>query len=182
MPVRWKRSSPQQFPLENAQAFSQFYERSHLILFRYIFGLHGGPQEDVEDLAAEAFIRAWRARRRFQGSERAALGWLLHIARNLVIDTHRRRKTRGEPDSIDNVVVCAPDATPEEQTAIHEQSRVLWAVLQTLPAEKREMLVLRYMLGWRVKDIAQHLGMTENTVSVNIRRILARLRRDWPAE
>jgi DNA-directed RNA polymerase specialized sigma24 family protein len=37
------------------------------------------------------------------------------------------------------------------------------------------MLVLRYFLSWRVKQIAAQMGMTENTVSVNLRRIVQRL-------
>lgn len=44
------------------------------------------------------------------------------------------------------------------------------------------MIVLRYVLGWPVKRIAEHLDMLENTVSVNLRRILQRMQRDWPEE
>ncbi len=52
-------------PLSAPKDFSAFYEWTHLSLFRYIYGLTGGPQEEVEDLTAEAFTRAWRARRNF---------------------------------------------------------------------------------------------------------------------
>jgi len=61
-------------PLGTPASFSDFYERTHLPVFRYLYGLTGGPQEDVEDLTAEAFTRAWRARRNFQGDADAALG------------------------------------------------------------------------------------------------------------
>ena len=46
--------------------------------------------------------------------------------------------------------------------------------------EKRELLVLRYMLGRQVKQIADHVHMQENTVSVTFRRIIEQLRRDFP--
>ena len=42
------------------------------------------------------------------------------------------------------------------------------------------MVVLRYLLGWRVKEIAHYLDIPENTVSVTVRRSLARLRAGWP--
>jgi len=82
-------------PLAEAEAFAELYQRTHLVVFRYIYGLNGGPQQEVEDLTAETFIRAWKARQRFDGGEKAALSWLLRIARNLVIDAHRRTKVRG---------------------------------------------------------------------------------------
>lgn len=173
-------------PLADPQAFSQLYDHAHLIVFRFIYALHGGPRQAVEDLAAETFVRAWKARRRFQGDREAAVGWLLQIARNLVIDSYRRERTRGETGQIEDVSAYLQlsnhQAGPEEQLLQREQFRLLWARLQEMPAEHREMLVLRYVLGWQVRRIAAHLDMLENTVSVNLRRIIARLRRDWPEE
>jgi RNA polymerase sigma-70 factor (ECF subfamily) len=176
--ARWQQT-PSDPPYADPQAFSELYERTHLLVFRYIYGLHNGPQQEVEDLAAETFTRAWNARLGFSGEERAAVGWLLRIARNLVIDTHRRVQYRGIPDDLDEALVSAPDATPELQSLQREQTHHLWQLLHTLPAHQREMLVLRYMLGWQVQEIATHMNMAENTVSQNIRRVLARLRERW---
>jgi RNA polymerase sigma factor (sigma-70 family) len=53
-------------------------------------------------------------------------------------------------------------------------------LLHTLSSQHREILVLRYLLNWRVKEIAEHLEMKENTVSVYIRRALKQLRQSWP--
>jgi RNA polymerase sigma-70 factor (ECF subfamily) len=168
------------FQLKEADAFQIVYENSHLIVFRYIYGLHGGPIEDVEDLTTATFLRAWKSRRRFRGNQDAALGWLLKIARNLVIDDYRRKKRRGIFLDIEKQIIPDPDITPEEKVAQNEQILTLWTILQRLPNQPREMVVLRYILGWRVKDIAKHLDMNENTVSVNIRRILNQLQTEWP--
>ncbi len=171
-------------PLNDAEAFSQLYTRSHMIVFRFIYGLHGGPNQEVEDLTSETFMRAWNARHRFEGDHDAALSWLLKIARNLVIDTHRRSKSRGILQDIDDPSIhlrlSNPDGTPEEITAAKEKFNTLWNLLLSLPAEKREIITLRYILGWPVKRIATHLERNENTISVNLRRILIQLRRDWP--
>ena len=115
-------------PLESAEAFSALYERNYRSVYRYLYGLRGGPAEDVEDLTADTFARAWKSRRSFAGDPHSAgTGWL-----------------------------------------------------QRLPGEQREMLVLRYLLDWRITQISEYLEIPENTVSVTIRRTLARLQRDWP--
>ena len=78
-------------PLKEPGVFRNLYENRHIAVFRFIYGMHGGPKEEVEDLTMKTFTRAWRSRSRFQGTEAAAFGWLLKIARNLVIDSHRRK-------------------------------------------------------------------------------------------
>lgn len=168
--------------LRDAETFQQLYARCNLVVFRFIYGLLGGPAEEAEDLTAETFVRAWKSRRRFSGSEQAALGWLLKIARNLVIDHHRRQKTRGFSQDIEQHFITTDEPNPEEQAQLREQVKVLWTLLHSLPDQQREILVLRYILGWRVQDIGKHLDMKENTVSVTIRRAIQRLRQDWPTE
>ncbi len=172
-----KKPSPE-LPLASSTAFSALFEETHMLVFRYIYGLHGGPVQAVEDLTADTFTRAWNARRRFEGSRSAAIGWLLRIARNLVIDARRKEQFRGVPLDLAAVIVHEPGMAPEERLVLQEQAGQLWQALQALPQERREMLVLRYMVGWRVKEIAKHLNIAENTVSQTIRRTLKKVRQN----
>jgi RNA polymerase sigma-70 factor (ECF subfamily) len=172
-------------PLRDPEAFSNLYNRSHVIIFRFIYGLHGGPVEEVEDLTCDTFLRAWRGRIRFVGDDHDALCWLFTIARRLVIDAHRHRRSgSGEPAVLLDAdwletMIPHPQETLEEQAASRDQLKHLWQIMQGLPDEKREMLVLRYMLDWKVKDIASYLRKEENTVSVSIKRCLEQIRHDW---
>ena len=177
-----KSSSKENISLRDTESFKLFYEHNHLIVFRFIYGLHGGSHQDVEDLTSEVFMRAWKSRNKFTGSEQAGLGWLLKIARNLVIDTHRRHKLRGLSRDIERHIIPSDERSPEEQTQIKEQVKTLWSLLNKLPNLQREILVLRYILGWRVQDISKYSEMKENTVSVYITRALKRLRQNWPTQ
>jgi RNA polymerase sigma-70 factor, ECF subfamily len=162
-------------PITTPSSFRDLYERNRLPVFRYIYALTGGPQDDVEDLTAETFLRAWKARHRFDGNIDTAVGWLILIAKRLVIDAYRRALP-----STRNLLADPPDESAPEQIAIaNEQMRFLLTLLADLPDEQREIIILRYILGWRVKDIANHINATESNVSVTIHRTLSRLREKW---
>jgi RNA polymerase sigma-70 factor (ECF subfamily) len=177
-----------QASLQDPEKFRDFYNRTQLIIFRFIFGLHGGPIEEVEDLTCDTFLRAWNGRDRFKGNDHDALCWLFTIARHLVIDKFRRKKIHLDSNALSldsdqfNEVWISTHDTPEEQTALREQIAMLWQVVQNLPDDKRELLVLRYMVGWQVKQIAEYVHKEENTVSVIIRRCLEQIRQDWPSD
>jgi RNA polymerase sigma-70 factor (ECF subfamily) len=172
-------------PLQDSENFSNLYARTHLIIFRYIYAMHGGPIEEVEDLTCDTFMRAWKSRSRFFGDDHKALCWLFTIARRLIIDAYRRGKVHPETeafsldDTASNWIVFSNDTPPEEQATSREQFRHLWNILHRLPEEKRELLVLRYMLGWKVKEIAGYIHKEENTVSVSISRCLEQIRDEW---
>jgi RNA polymerase sigma-70 factor (ECF subfamily) len=133
-------------------------------------------------------MRAWKGRVRFWGDDHDALCWLFTIARRLVIDAHRRKKGHPDNDIVElddtniNAMFLSSQVNPEEQASRREQFKRLWQVLQNLPDDKREVLVLRYMLDWKVNQIAKFLNKEENTVSVYIRRCLEQIRHDWPED
>jgi RNA polymerase sigma-70 factor, ECF subfamily len=170
--------------LQDAKTFSQIYERYLLIVFRYIFGMTGGPRQEVEDLTAETFLRAWNKRHQFRGSEQAAMGWLLAIARNLVFDTHRRKKLHPEIEFEENWSDLFYSNQPSLETQIieQEQFQVLWQLLKMLQTEQREIILLRYVFGWQVKEIAKLTNCHENTVSVNLHRTVKKIQQDWPSD
>jgi len=90
------------------------------------------------------------------------------------------RPETNPPASLEEDLLVDPAKRPDEALAQREQLNILWNLLHLLPANHREMVVLRYILDWPIGSIAAHLDMNENTVSVNLRRILQRLRKDWP--
>ncbi|GIV81171.1 MAG: RNA polymerase sigma factor [Anaerolineae bacterium] len=162
-------------PYTSEVAFSQLFDSTHLIVFRYVYGVLGGPRQEVEDVTAETFLKAWRARDHFEGDREAAIRWLLAIARNEIVDRLRTRQRGADMVWLEDVELANSDLSPEQQLIENERWQQLQAIVQTLSEQQREIIVLRYMLGWKVKQIAAHLGMAENTVSVTLRRIIQQL-------
>ena len=162
-------------PYSHEAAFRQLFEAAHPIVFRYVYGVLGGPRQEVEDVTAETFLKAWRAREHFEGDRQAAIRWLLTIARNEIIDRLRAQQRGLDEAWLEDIEFADSDLSPEQQLVEREKWQQLQTLVQTLHESQREILVLRYVLGWKVKQIAAHLGMEENTVSVNLRRIVQRL-------
>jgi RNA polymerase sigma-70 factor (ECF subfamily) len=167
-------------PYQEAEAFARLCENTHTIVVRYLFGFGSHSSAEAEDLTAETYERAWKARKRFSGNEDAAIGWLLTIARRLVIDKYRQQERQGIMIALPEQLAMNDDENPEQHTITQEQRQILWQLLDDLPVRSREILVLRYLIGWQVKQIAAHLELSENNVSTIIRRNLSRLRAEWP--
>lgn len=172
-------------PIIRSDTFASFYNETYLSVYRYIYGLTGGPIAEVEDLTAETYMRAWKSRDGYRGEAGLAIGWVLRIARNLVIDSYRRDKSNPRLDENpleEDALTAPPEQRPENCLVASEQQSLVLGLLDRLPTEQREILVLRYLLNWKVQQIGQYLEIPENTVSVYIRRALEKLRLFWPAE
>jgi RNA polymerase sigma-70 factor, ECF subfamily len=172
----WREGSQS---VASRESFTGLYEETYLVVFRYVYGLSGGPVQEVEDLTPETYARAWKTYPEFRGDGQAALGWLLRIARNLAIDLSRRRSTQDLDENVDIELLMGESLSPEMDVVTREQVAILWRMLRTLSEDVREMLVLRYMLQWKVKEIAAHLERNENTVTVTIQRTLRNLQLEW---
>jgi RNA polymerase sigma-70 factor (ECF subfamily) len=163
-----------QSSLEQPEDFARFYEQAHLNIFRYVMVLCAGDQDEAGDITAEAFLRAWDNRRQFSGSQKAALGWVIAIARDILIDRRRHESVSPLEISLEDTLTDGSDGV-ETTMVVDERLRLVVEAMQSLPLPQRDMVTLRYVLGWRVKTIAAHLGMAENTVSVDLRRALAKV-------
>lgn len=158
-------------PYRTADAFAALYETAYPSIWRYIYMLHGGSAMDTEDLVADTFLRAWKYRHSFKGPHDNAVAWLITIARHVVFAQNRRVKTT--PVSVAELQAVK---TTEQLVLEHEQTRALLGLLQCLRPTDRELLILRYSMGWSITSIAQHFKKSPNTVSVAVKRALERAR------
>lgn len=126
----------------------------------------------AQDLAQEAMLRALRYFHAFRGDD--ARPWLLRIVRNTWSDLRARRGGTDEAlDEIDNRPADGPD--PEQSALAGDRRRQIAAALAALPADAREVLVLREIEDLSYKHIAAVLDLPIGTVMSRLARAREKL-------
>jgi len=133
-------------------------------------------QQDVEDLTARTFEKAWAARARYRHDVAGFTTWLLSIARNVAID-HLRARQNLVP--IDVAIDIAAEGTPEADAMQGSDIARLIQLTQDLPERERELLALKYGAATTNRLIAQLTGLSESNVGTILSRTVDKLRSQW---
>lgn len=172
--------------------FSELAARHRRELHVHCYRMLGSFQ-DAEDTVQETFLRAWRRRETYEG--RASFrAWLYRIATNASLDLLAKR--RPEPATGGEVLWLQPypdrlldelhtdDADDPEAVALSRETIELAYVVavQHLAPRPRAVLILRDVLGWPAKDVADLLGDSVNSVNSALQRARAGMREHLPAE
>ena len=170
-------------------AFSELVERHRHELQRHAYRMLGS-HEDSEDLAQEAFLRAWRKRESFRGQS-SYRSWLYRIATNACLTALEQRARRRQtsagaaeiqpapPDQLLEALAAASE--PDTDVASKETIELVFLVaVKYLPPKQRAVLFLRDALGWSAKDTAALLGISLASVTSALQRARATLRRHLP--
>ena len=172
-------------------------ERLRPSLVGYCYRMLGSGSE-AEDATQETMLRAWRRADTLQ--EQAALkSWVFRIATNVCLDHIEARNRRARPVDLAEPGTAAsplgeplpesawilpmaggqltdPEADPATETAERESLRLAFvAALQHLPARQRVVLVLREVLRWSAKEVAELLETSVASVNSALQRARATL-------
>ncbi len=141
-----------------------------------------GDAGRAEDVAQEAFLRAWRHAGAYDVRRGSVTTWLLTITRNLAIDSVRVERSRpADPvESIDLPVAAGPDPS-DVAVRSAEVGRVSTAVGR-LPDEQRRALVLASLYGRSAREVSELEGIPLGTAKTRIRTALLRVRSDLDGE
>jgi RNA polymerase sigma-70 factor (ECF subfamily) len=133
---------------------------------------------DAEDVVQEAFVRFWRHQRNLPGEPMALL---VTSVRRAAFDLARRETRRTARE--DRVAADADDHVPVFDAALDGDERrdAIEAALKRLPAEQREVLVLKIWGELTFDEIARQLDIPPNTAASRYRYALAGLRRELSA-
>jgi RNA polymerase sigma factor (sigma-70 family) len=157
-------------------AYEQLVRLHQQIAFRTALVLTRDASE-AEEAAQDAFVKAWRALRRFDRA-RPFRPWLLAIVAN---EARNRRRSAGRRDLL-AVRAGAESATapvagsPEGALLVAERHASLAAALERLDERDREVIACRYLLELSEAETAAALGCRAGTVKSRLSRALARLR------
>jgi RNA polymerase sigma-70 factor (ECF subfamily) len=167
-------------------AMQVLYPRHHVRVFR--FGLRLVRNQQVaEDLISEVFLDVWRQAGKFEGRS-AVSTWLLAITRFKALSALRRRKEVELEEDAANAIEDTSD-DPEVTATKRDTSEALRKCLKALSPEHQEIVDLVYYHERSVEEVAEIVGIPENTVKTRLfyaRKKLADLlkaagvERGWP--
>ena len=145
----------------NRAAFASLYERFHRVV--HAVALARVPACDAGDVVQDVFADAWRKLARLRDPE-AFPGWIVAIARNRATDLARRPR----PVDVDADLAIDPPPRIEAAAALR--------AIRELPQTYRETMIMRLVEGFTGPEIAEHTGMSPESVRVHLHRGMSLLR------
>lgn len=129
---------------------------------------------DVDDVVQESYLRTWKAR--LVHPIASTKSFLFQVARNLAIDTLRRKQSSAADLSVDLEELCVSDDSTDVTATLSRQEKIdlLTAALATLPDRTREIVFLRKFQGLPQKEVATRFGIAERTVEAQLAKGMKR--------
>lgn len=167
-------------------AMQVLFARHHVRVYRFVLRLVR-DESVAEDLISEVFLDVWRQAGRFEGRS-AVSTWLLAIARFKALSALRRRPDEELDEETAQAIEDSSD-TPEAALEKKDKSAAIRKCLEKLSAEHREIIDLVYYHEKSVEEVAEIVGIPENTVKTRMfyaRKRLAEIlkaagiERGWP--
>lgn len=136
-----------------------------------------GDEHRAEDVAQQAFERAWRHAASYDQRRASVSTWLTTITRNLAIDAVRlRRLPTVDPDEL-LVQVAGDGDGPERRAMADEVGEEMRGALRTLPLDQARALVLAGIVGLSASQVAEAEGIPLGTAKTRIRTAMIRVRK-----
>lgn len=176
-PMKLEENSPiSAFLLEKAKnrdetALTEIYGLFFRKIYNFIF-YRVSHKETAEDLAEEVFIKAF-AKLSTVKDDKSFEGWLYSIARNLVIDYYRQKKTTVALEDVENTLEYETNIV--DVVNLDQQQKQLLKVLKELGAEQQVVIKLKFFEDLSNSEIAELLHKNEGTIRVIQHRALSKM-------
>jgi RNA polymerase sigma-70 factor, ECF subfamily len=167
-------------------AMQVLFARHHVRVYRFVLRLVGNPTV-AEDLISDVFLDVWRQADKFEGRS-AVSTWMLAIARFKALSALRKKPDEELDEETAETIEDTSD-NPEVTLEKKDKSAVLRQCLEKLSPEHKEIIDLVYYHEKSVEEVAEIVGIPENTVKTRMfyaRKKLAELlqaagvERGWP--
>lgn len=165
----------------NEKAFEMLLHRHKRKVWSHIY-LMVREREITEDIFQEAFIKVVHTLKTGKYNEEGKfLPWVMRIAHNLVIDHFRRNKkmpmVRSNDDHDVFATISQPGKNVEQRMVNVQIDEDVRKLIDHLPEEQREVVVMRTYLGMSFKEIADHTDVSINTALGRMRYALINMRK-----
>ncbi len=160
------------FSLRDPQAYGELYDAYADRIRRFLLFKLPRP-EDAEEFTNETFLRGWEYMTSSLAEDVNAL--LFRIARNLVADFYRKKRSEPLTDALAATLTSEEDVA--EDVAKKEEGEQLINKLKSLKEEYKEVLVMRYLSDMEIEEIAIVLAKTPNNIRVLLHRAKTTLKK-----
>jgi RNA polymerase sigma factor (sigma-70 family) len=160
------------------EAIAELYARYEPLVAAYL-ARQSRDRELAADLTAETFCAAILSARSYRDTGGSAAGWLLGIARNLLLTSWRRGRAESRArERLGFELAIADESMDRVETLIDSaaESRHVAEALEALPGGQRDAIRAYVLQGRAYPDIATELGVSEPTIRQRVSRGLARMR------
>jgi RNA polymerase sigma-70 factor (ECF subfamily) len=156
-------------------AFGLLYERYVAKIYNYVY-YRVGNHHDAEDLTSRVFYRALTHIKDYADRGVPFSAWLYRIAHNLVANWHRDHARRQSLALDDVTLVGDVLEMPEWVAETNEERRWLFTAIHHLPAERQELLILKFVEQLSNAEVGHVMGRTEGAIKSLYHRTLLSLR------
>jgi RNA polymerase sigma-70 factor (ECF subfamily) len=146
-------------------AMQVLFGRHNVLVFRFLMRFVDG-EATAEDLVSEVFLEVWRNAGQFAARSQVST-WLLAIARHKALSTLRKRSADALDDDVIEFIED-PSDNPEATLAKTERAEILRECLKQLSPAHREIIDLVYYHERSIDDVAQIIGVPQNTVKTRM--------------
>jgi RNA polymerase sigma-70 factor (ECF subfamily) len=158
----------------NPEAMGILYEQHHQSIFRYlVYRLN--DSHAAEDLTSEVFLKMVQFMASYRATNATFRAWLFQVARNLSIDYFRRNHAH-PVRTIDEEMEAPRQEHPEDRAEQAFTSQMLQKALAQLGDDQRDVILLRFVEGMPLSEVASTLHRSEDAVKGLQRRALLGLR------
>lgn len=162
----------------DGEAFGVLYERYVKKIYQYMY-YRTGNERDAEDLTARVFQRALAHLQSYTNRGLPFSAWLYRIAHNLVANWHRdqgRRKVLPLEQAALHDLRPLRSELPEVMTETREEQEALRQAIRRLPAERQELLILKFVERLSNAEIGAVMNRSEGAIKSLYHRTLLTLR------
>ena len=171
----------QQVKSGNLEQLGLLYERYKKWLYNFFYQMNS-DQSLSEDLVHNVFMRVLKYKHTYS-EQHQFVTWLFQIARNESKSHYSRQTKKNRSVSLDEVKERSANMqNADQQMESNEQLGMLSRLIQKLPREKREIIVLSKIKQLKYKEIGQILGCSEEAARTRSHRALHDLRRNYLAQ
>ena len=164
----------------DADSFQVFYDHFFNEVYRQVARTTGRDESTCLDIVQETMMKIIRVLKPIDNLPQLT-AWVRIVTRTTTYDWLKRDVRHGKNQAL--TATDEPSSEPDH-SAIEDQARLVWLEqqLKSLPTNTRNMISLRYRMGWTLKQIAAQFGTKTGTIDGRIRRALEQLKQQADQE